>query len=452
MKKYLFLILAIAAMLTGCDTDSTVTISEGTTITHLRMISPFDENVYKNYYFTIDTVNNEIYNEDSLEYGTRVDSLAPVLTPIFMSAVIDGGEINLYDHDTVYVDFTKEHTLTVTASDTTKKRTYRIKVNVHQVDPDSLTWRYQGGIFDEDIREDKCVATESGDLVWMMNNGGKLQILHSINGYQWRDCTTEGIEDNVEDIDIAHAISCNGQICMMAGTTLYASFGDAGYIYRWNKYETTSSVELEHLLFELNGRMYALGKGNKILGYSGTGWKVEAEMPSGFPVKGESACTGKSPSGAWRAFVAFGIDEMDNYLSNVWSTEDGAYWVKLTMKDSLITPRAYAGMVQYASGLMLMGGLDDHGEMVEDNYLYSKDYGMTWQEVDSVFSTDSIGLHIFSRRSNHSMVTTQDGYIIVLGGITYSIQNAAIPPRIKSYRTTDMWKGMQYASLPGFRR
>ena len=439
-------------VLAGCDTKSTSAISDGTTIKNLRMISPFDKTVYSNYFFTIDTVNNEIYNEDSLAFGTRVDSLAPVLLPVFAKAVLDGGEINLYERDTVYVDFTKEHTLTVTASDTTKKRTYRIRVNVHQVDPDSLSWKYQGEVTNRDVRDEKCIATENGDMVWLINDGGLLRILYSFNGKYWSVCTTEGIEDNVENIDITHAIGCNDHVSMMAGTTLYSSSGDIGIIYGWNKHETTSPIEIEHLLFELNNTLYALGKGNKILSLNGNNWEIAAEMPSGFPVDGEASCVGKSPSGKPRAFVACGIDEMGKYLSDVWSTEDGKYWVKLSLKDSLVTPRAYAGLVQYASGLMLIGGVDNNDEMVEDNYIYSKDYGMTWQSIDSVFSTDLTGGHIYSRRANHSVVTTEDGHIVILGGITYSVKNGGIPPREKKYRTTDMWKGIHYASLPGFKK
>ena len=433
--------------ISGCDTSSSSSsVSEGTTISYLRMISPFDDDVYDDYSFTIDTVNNLIYNEDSLPYGTRLDSLAPVLSPVFSKCVIDD-TINLYANDTVYVDFTSEHVLTVTASGDSLSRNYRIWVNVHQVEPDSMEWTYLGGLTSTDITNDHCVATEDGDLYWMIDKGGELMVLQSYNGHGWTTYPTDGITKPISEIDITHAVAHNGEVCMMAGTTLFTS--DAGL--GWTSKETTSNIEVRHLLFSLNNALYALGESNTILRLNGANWELAAEMPSGFPVAGETVSVGKSPSGIKQVMVGCGIDEMGNYLSDVWSTENGSYWVKLTQKDSLITPRAYASMAHYASGLVLMGGLDSNGEMVDDYFLYSQDYGMTWQEVNDVFLLDSIESELYARRSHSSLVATTDGHIIAIGGTYYPAGTEYIPPRIKSEKKNDMWRGIHYASLPGFK-
>jgi len=448
MKKYLFLTIASLVMIivTGCDTSSTTVISDNTIITYLTMYSPKDENV-KGHVFTIDTVNNLIYNEDSLDFGTEVDSLAPMLTPIFETCVIDDS-INLYSNDTVYVDFTKEHTLTVTSEDNAKTRTYKIWVNVHQVNPDTIEFDYMGELNADDILKDKCIAAENGEMYWLLDKGGKLMVLSGLNGRQWEPYTTEGVTKSIDEIDIEHAVVHNGEVHMMSGMTLFSSNHGAN----WSSIETTSDIEIEHLMFSLYGELYALGKSNKILRLNGTKWEETAQMPTGFPVRGESICTGKSPSGSWRVMVACGIDEMGNYLSDVWSTENGSYWVKLTLKDSLITKRANAGLIQYASGLILLGGTDKDGEMVEDNCMYSQDYGMTWQLLDSAFSVDSTVSHLFARREKHSVVPTADGYIIITGGTYYYPMNTGFPPRKKSEKVNDMWKGMHYASLPGFKK
>lgn len=447
MKKYLLLVaVTMVLVLTGCESTSKSTISESTTIGYLRMYSPFDSNV-KSYVFTIDTVNNLIYNEDSLDFGTRVDSLSPMLTPVFNTCVIDG-DINLYAKDTVCVDFTKEHTLTVTSKDNARTRTYKIWVNVHHVNPDTIQWSYMGGLQDDDIIEDKCVATEEGDAFWLLNKNGRLVVLASFNGSQWNDFTTEGMAKGVDELDIEHAVAHNGSVCVLGGMTLFSSnIGGT-----WSSTETTSDVEVEHLMFSLRGALYALGKGNRILRLNGSKWDEVAQMPTGFPVRGESICTGKSPSGTWQATVGCGVDEKGNYVSDFWATENGAYWVKLTLKDSLITPRAYAAMAQYASGIILMGGVDKNGEMVNDNSLYSQDFGMTWRQLDSVFSIDLTVNYLMARRTCHSMVTTTDGFLMVLGGRYYYPKNSAIPPREESCKSNDMWKGMHFASLPGFKR
>jgi len=446
MKRYLLLLTAALTILTGCETTTEQAISENTVVTYLRMMSYFDSSV-KSYTFTIDTVNNLIYNEDSLPFGTRVDSLAPMMTPLFNTCMIDDS-INLYGHDTVYVNFTKEHVLTVTSSNDEKSRSYKIWVNVHTVNPDTIEWNYMGALHDDDVINDRCVSTEDGDMYWLLNKGGELMVLSAKNAKQWDYFTTEGITKKVDEIDIDHAITHNGEVCMMSGMTLFTSNKGVN----WTSKETTSEIEIEHLMFSLYGSLYALGKGNKIMRLNGTNWEETAQMPSGFPVRGESVCTAKSPSGSWRVIVACGIDEMGNYISDVWSSENGSYWVQLNLKDSLIDGRAYAGMVQYASGLIMLGGTDKDGEMVEDNCLFSKDYGMTWQELGDEFSIDSTVSYLFARREKHSIALTADGYIIVTGGTYYFPTIKGIPPREKKKKINDMWKGMHFASLPGFKR
>ncbi len=446
MKRYILLATAAVLILSGCKTGSTSTISEGTTINYLRMLSPFDSNV-KSYTFTIDTVNNLIYNKDSLAYGTRIDSLAPMITPIFNTCMIDG-EINLYETDTVYVDFTKEHTITVTSAGEKSSRTYKIWVNVHQVNPDTIEWNSIGELPSDEITRDKCIATDEGNLYWLIDKSGKLVVLSRTSGNQWSEFTTKGITKSVDEIDIEHAVAHNEEVCMMAGMTLIFSDQNDG----WNSKETTSSIEIEHLLFSLDKSLFALGKGNKIMKLNGTNWEETATVPAGFPVKGESVCKGKSPSGRWQVMVACGIDEEENYLSNVWSTENGSYWVKLTQKDSLITPRAFAGMAQYAYGLILFGGTDKDGNMVDDYSLFSKDYGITWQKIEEAFSVDSAIQVLVARREKLSVVPTADGYVIVTGGTYYYPTGQGIPPREKSKKVNDIWKGINYASLPGFKK
>lgn len=447
MKKYLLLATAVAiTILTGCKKNNTTAISEGTVITSLRMTSPFDSSI-KGYAFTIDTVKCEIHNADSLPFGTRVDSLALFLTPVFNTCVIDD-TINLYDKDTIYVDFRKEHVLTVTSIGDKNSRSYRIWVNVHKVNPDTIEWTNIEELTTDNIIKDKCVATEDGDIYWLIDKDGELVILRARNGSQLEEFTTEGITKSLDEIDLEHAVAHNGEVCIMAGMTLFTS--NQGE--KWKVQETSSAIELGHLLFSLKGELYALGKGNKILKLNGTDWEEAAQMPTSFPVKGESVSKGKSPSGQWQVMVACGIDESGNYLSNIWSTENGSYWVKLTQKDSLITPRAFAGMAHYAYGLILLGGTNEEGDMVDDHNLFSKDYGMTWQKLGEVFAVDSVTQDLVSRREKHSIVTTPDGYVFVTGGTYYYPAEPEIPLEEKSVKVNDIWKGINYGSLPGFKK
>ena len=135
MKKaviVLFFGVVVGAML-SCQETKKTTISEDAVIKSFYLISKHTT-AAKSYVFTIDEDAKEIYNKDSMAFGIVPDSFAIVMTPTFKSAELDGE--TMYAKDTVWVDLSSERVLTVTAKDGKTKQSYKIKVNIHQVDPD----------------------------------------------------------------------------------------------------------------------------------------------------------------------------------------------------------------------------------------------------------------------------------------------------------------------------
>lgn len=434
MKKaviVLFFGVVVGAML-SCQETKKTTISEDAVIKSFYLISKHTT-AAKSYVFTIDEEAKEIYNKDSMAFGIVPDSFAIVMTPTFKSAELDGE--TMYAKDTVWVDLSSERVLTVTAKDGKTKQSYKIKVNIHQVDPDSFIWR-QMDMEMVEVEESKAVMTEDG-IVVLGKASGSILAAQSENGESWNALEVSGLEDAGDDLDIQHAVVHNGEICMMSGMDLYMS--DQGT--QWYKETTSSSIGFEHLLFSLRGDLYALGEGSKILKLNGNEWEVTAELEAGFPVIGEAVCVGNSPSGLERALVMGGIDADGNYLSNVWSTENGWYWVKLNLRDSVFTPRANAAIVDYANGILMVGG-EDADSLVETSYLYSLDCGMNWYRVDSMFHVDTANVkqELYSRRHSTSLVADKKGNVYIIGG-----QN-------KEGILRDVWKGLNWGSIPGFKR
>ena len=100
-------------------------------------------------FFSIDLTTANIFNADSLPYGTDVRKLVPVITTGGVSAL----EISVprpNKADTVYnyienstdsIDFSNGPvTLRLTSYDGTATMSYTVKVNVHKVKSDSLAW------------------------------------------------------------------------------------------------------------------------------------------------------------------------------------------------------------------------------------------------------------------------------------------------------------------------
>lgn len=434
MKKAVIAVFfgVVLGCMMSCEENTKKTISEDAVIKSFYLINKHTTEA-KSYVFTIDEDAKEIYNTDSMSYGMPTDSFAIVMTPTFKSAELDGESI--YGKDTVWVDFAGERVLTVTAKDGKTKQSYKIRVNIHNVDPDSFIWRQMDMELVE-IEESKALMTEEG-IVVLGRASGNILAAQSEDGEAWNDLEVSGLDEAGDDLDIKHAVVHNGEICMMSGMDLYMS--DQGT--QWYKETTTSSVGFEHLLFSLRGDLYALGEGSKILKLNGNEWEVTAELEAGFPVIGEAVCVGNSPSGLPRALVMGGIDADGNYLSNVWSTEDGSYWVKLNLRDSVFTPRANAAIVDYAKGILMVGG-EDADSIVETSYLYSLDCGMNWYRVDSMFHVDTacVKQELYTKRHSASVVADEKGRVYIIGG-----QN-------KEGVLRDVWRGVNWGSIPGFKR
>lgn len=100
-------------------------------------------------YFSIDLDHGVIFNADSLRKGTDISKVVANITfsTNVSSAVISmsggsvrTGEIDYKENPSDSIDFTGNVTLTVKADNDRMSKTYRIKVNVHKENPDSLVW------------------------------------------------------------------------------------------------------------------------------------------------------------------------------------------------------------------------------------------------------------------------------------------------------------------------
>jgi hypothetical protein len=98
-------------------------------------------------FFTIDPERHVIYNADSLPVGTKVTALLPTLefntgvSKAVLQDITSGEEETYVTNMTDSINFKHLISLVVTPADpTAPTMTYSVKVNVHQVEPDSIVW------------------------------------------------------------------------------------------------------------------------------------------------------------------------------------------------------------------------------------------------------------------------------------------------------------------------
>lgn len=141
-----------AATLSSCNEkkDSDMYLAPANlAVTAFKLKSNLGNQELDSVYFSIDLNKRLIFNADSLRKGTDISKVVATIT--FQGTVSEAkivmeggstrtGEIDYKKNPTDSIDFTGNVTLHVKADDNKIGTSYRIKVNVHQMETDSLYW------------------------------------------------------------------------------------------------------------------------------------------------------------------------------------------------------------------------------------------------------------------------------------------------------------------------
>lgn len=138
-------------VLTSCNekSDDTYLNPQNLAVTAFSLKADLKNPGLDSVYFSIDLQHGVIFNADSLRKGTPINKVIPQITfsntPSEATIIMSGGttregEVDFKKNPTDSIDFTGDVFLRVKADKGSIGMTYRIKVNVHQVETDSLFW------------------------------------------------------------------------------------------------------------------------------------------------------------------------------------------------------------------------------------------------------------------------------------------------------------------------
>lgn len=148
-------LLTLTGAASSCNSDSETTEQVAVTVSTVAVKDFYlqaDDEVLDDLdsvFFSIDLTRGVIFNADSLPKGTDITRLIPVITftasmskaEIVMSGGSEESEtVNYLENPSDSIDFSRDVTLNVTAIDGVNSYSYRIKVNVHEQEPDSMMW------------------------------------------------------------------------------------------------------------------------------------------------------------------------------------------------------------------------------------------------------------------------------------------------------------------------
>lgn len=373
--------------------------------------------------FSIDQLNDRIYNIDSMPYGSKVEKVVCTFTPssgfsslqVFQEATGD----TIWWNGSDSLNFSKPVIFIATAYDGVTKKTYHAQVNIHQCVPDSLEWSlYTNQMLPKTTLNQQVLMSPDSTtyLMYAQTSAGfELYKSPATDTPLWTIAALTGFP---VDALVKQAAFFNNEVYIpTVSGTLYHSANGSDFVqvtetpfvsalYGVIKKDSNSDPVLSLLAkYDTTFRFVTMNE---------TGFFTLGEVaPDQFPVDGFSSLSYNSMYYE-RLMVVAGKDKANQLTNAGWSTFDGKSWALLTDEaSSYFDKREGAALTYYDDKFFLIGGLNAAGNGSNDIYL-SIDKGVSWALADSMVVLPSA----FAGRGYASALVEKNKYMLIFGGKT----------------------------------
>ncbi len=387
--------------------------------------------------FTIDQLNSLIFNQDSLPYLFDVDSISLKVsgkTSYSFSKIV----INLQNGDSTYlwngedsVAFKRLESIETTAEDGITTRKYRIKVNIHQQNPNLLNWsRITQNHLIGPVESQKSILHE-GKFITYYKSGDmiKASTSPSTNGKEWTPVTVSGLPATIRVNTLLSATNGNTSTiyALDADSTVYSSTD--GLI--WNRINSGYPVvAIYGILPSLSGEMAVLTAINDegILKFALTNdfvsFSLKEALPADdtFPVADFTSTSMENPAvHSAKYIILAGGKEKNNIANNkLWIIQEKEGKITLLSETSTV-PLQVSQLFVYDAKVYLMTY-----ETGKNRLYYSERYGLDWISA----GTEQELPDTFTGRIGASVITDSNNFIWIFGGES----GAQVP-------IADVWRG-----------
>lgn len=371
--------------------------------------------------FSIDQLNDRIYNIDSMDYGTKIEKVVCKFTAAsgFSSIQV----IQEATGDTIWwngsdsLNFSKPVTFITTAYDGVTKKTYRAQVNIHQVVPDSLEWGlYTNTMLPQAVQKQQVLMSPDSATLYMYAKGASAHELYTSPATDKPVWTKNQLTGFPADALIKQAVFFNNEVYVPATSgALYRSADKTSFVqvagapkvvavYGAINEDNNSAPALSLLVDDSGVYRFAA--------MSEAGVFTMGEIaPDQFPVSGFSAHSYNSMYFA-RLMTVAGKTAAGELTNAAWSTFDGKSWALLTdASSSYFGKREGASLTYYDDKFFLIGGFTTAGKGTSDIYL-SIDKGVSWALADSMVMLPAV----YTGRGDASVVVEKSKFMLIFGG------------------------------------
>lgn len=406
LKRLIPLITLCSLFLSACnhsteEEEYQYVASSDVAITSFQLVSnPKVLDSLSNVFFSIDLLNAKIFNADSLPYGTPVSRLVTSITTTSASGIsiafprpgLPDSIIDYKTNSTDSVDFSNGPVkVTITSESGAITREYEVKVNVHQVKPDTLAWKSLESIpLPSSFSSVKAqYAARKGDTFYCLtaSASGKYCLASTVDPDAARWTTQEVSFPFTPDVTSLRATPTDLYV-LSTDNHLYKSADGL----QW----TAAGVAMSYIYGAFGDQIVGTD-GSSVISYPSG--KV-SPMPEGFPVRGTSLPASYSSSMALseQIVIVGGVRADGSLSSDTWGF-DGNMWARLSVGSRLAdgvespvlvaydlfeVPSSTWSPVKYPA-LVAFGGKKADGT-ISRNVFISKDWGMNWEKAPELMA------------------------------------------------------------------
>ena len=368
------------------------------------------------YPFVINQKEGLIYNPDSLPFGTDVRKVVVDITADTKGIYIVAEKDSLWE-STDSLNFEKPIQFKVMSEIGAFGRNYTAKINVHQQDPDSLTWSNIESNFNKSIQKQKAVYANKNIYVFAADEAG-ISMTQTTDGSVWSELTQTNLPAGANYTSV---MSWGDQFYMLVDQELYTSMDGLN----WSKVETAQrfSLLLANIHNTYTQKMVGIDTDNYYLeSEDGITWTRTEEMPAEFPKSDfASVSFALNTNAKISKIILLGNNDLaTDTTTTIWtqlSTED--YWTELTLENSRnACPKLEnQGLIHYNNELYTFGGFGQFKGTLEpfSHFYVSVDDGISWEAITAKFMFPAAFNDLYEATSgNYSYVVDDQQYIWVM--------------------------------------
>ena len=375
----------------------------------------------KHYKFSIDQVEHRIFNRDSLPMyaDTLLDSIIVDTFSIAAGAITSG------EMDTIFIvgeaaDLTPAvnnpigQAFKVHALDGMTSRIYRLTINVHKQDPDSLIWKNM-------TSTENFPTTPLKDDIKLLSLGDYLYLYSSSNGVEayranvseptnvvWEELTLAGMPEDV--ILNTMLVAFDALFVVAQDGSVYQSADGAN----WQMVEGLSG-DVQALLAAfpttLAGIKQVDGENYYCTTDASLQWAIGEKVEEGFPTKNIQSVVHPTTNGVYKS-VLVGTSKKSTDRVIPWFSLDGNRWASMeSSADSYCPLTDKTSIIYYGNSYYLF----DAGLYA----FYSSPTGLVWK-----METDKIRFPYSLRDAlGYSAAIDKNNFIWIVGGGNGNINN-----------------------------